>query len=190
MAANIDNTGGPRGTPLRAIGWSVPAFLLLLPFVANAPWTLSDYVVMGLLFGIVGAGLELAVRVSDDIFDRLAAGVALAAAFLLIWINGAVGFLGGEDNPANLVFIGVLATAFLGSLLARFRSAGMARAMAATAAVQLLVGAVALAAGWGSPGSAGLYEAVMGTSVFVALWLVSGGLFRAAANKQTTTAVK
>ena len=34
--------------------------------------------------------------------------MAIVAAFLLIWINLAVGINGSEDNPANLMYGGVL----------------------------------------------------------------------------------
>lgn len=189
MAGNIEIDGGRRGIPWRIVGWSVPLLLLLLPLAANAPWTLTDFIFMGLLFVIVGLLLELAVRASGNIFYRAGAGVAVAASFLLIWVNGAVGFLGNEDNPANLMFAGVLLIAVLGSVLARFKPAGMARAMLATAAGQALVGMIALAAGLGSVElSDRLYEVVMGTSLFAALWLMSAGLFRKAAGEQISTA--
>ena len=116
------------------------------------------------------------------------AALAVAATFLLIWVNGAVGFLGNEDNPANLLFLGVIAVAVLGAVFADFQPAGMARAMFAAAAAQALVGVAALAFGLGSPGYDGLYEVVMGTTLFGALWLISGALFRKA-NAQEAAAV-
>lgn len=180
--------GGRRGIPWRLVGWGAVALILLLPLVTGAPWTLFDYIVAGGLLGGAGLVLELVVRASGSLAYRAGAGLAVAAAFLLIWVNGAVGFLGSEDNPANLMFAGVIAIAVLGSVIARFRAAGMAWAMFAAAAAQVSVGVIALALGWSSPGNAGLYEVVMGTSVFGALWLLSGGLFRKAAEKQTDTA--
>jgi hypothetical protein len=179
MAAT--DMGGKREMPWRWIGWGAAAFLLLLPLLAKAPWSGSDYAIMGVLLGSAGLLIEGAVRASGDLAYRGGAGVAIAASFLLLWVNGAVGFLGDEDNPANLLFLGVLAITIAGSVIARFRPAGMARAMFATAAAQVLVGVIALAGGLGSPGYAGLYEAVMGSSVFAGLWLLSGGLFRRAA---------
>lgn len=182
MAAINGDGGSVRtGPPWRILGWGAAGTLLLLPLLAGAPWTGSDYVVMAFLLGGAGLTLELATRASGDGFYRAGAGLAVAAAFLLLWVNGAVGFLGDEDNPANLMFLGVLAIALAGAFVAQFRPAGMARAMFATAMAQLLVGVVALAAGLGSPGYAGLYEVVLGTSVFGGLWLISGGLFRKAA---------
>lgn len=180
---------GPRGLPWRLIGWGAVALLLLLPLVLGAPWTLFDYIVAGALLGGVGLVLELVVRASGSLAYRAGAGLAVAAAFLLIWVNGAVGFLGNEDNPANLMFAGVIAVAVLGSVIAGFKAKGMAWAMSAAAAVQVSVGVIALTQGWTSPGNAGLYEVVMGTSVFGAMWLLSGGLFRKAAEKATDTAV-
>lgn len=190
MADNIEINSARRGIPWRMVGWGGVAILLLLPLVANAPWTLSDFIVMGVLLGGAGLMIELAVRASSSLAYRAGAGLAVAASFLLIWVNGAVGFLGNEDNIANLIFAGVLLIAVLGSVLAGFRAAGMAKAMFATAAAQTLVGVIALAAKLGSPGDAGLYEAVMGTSLFAALWLLSAGLFRKAAGDQTARAME
>ena len=52
--------------------------------------------------------------------------VAALGAFFLVWVNGAVGIIGNEENQANLLFFGVLAVAVVGSLIARFRAKGMA----------------------------------------------------------------
>src|SRR5688572_8042949 len=59
---------------------------------------------------------------------RFAVGVALAAALFLVWMNLAVGLIGTEDNPANLLYGGVLAVGIIGAIIARFRPHGMARA--------------------------------------------------------------
>ena len=107
--------------------------------------------------------------------------VATAAAILLVLVNLAVGFLGSEDNPANAIFLAVIATAIVGMIAARGRPRGMAKAMLATAAVQLVVGAFALAASLGASGWKGLYEVVLGTTGFGALWLLAAWLFRRAA---------
>ena len=49
--------------------------------------------------------------------------------------------------------------------------------MLAAATAQMLAGAIGFAAGWASPGAQGVYEVVMGTSLFTALWLGSAALF-------------
>ena len=40
---------------------------------------------------------------------RWAVGVALAAAFILFWVNGAVGIIGADGDDANSMYYGVLA---------------------------------------------------------------------------------
>lgn len=182
-------TGGKRsGIPWRVLGWGGVAVLLTIPLIARFPWTLSDFIVAGAMLGGSGLVLELLVRVSPNVFYRIGAGFAVLAALGLVWVNGAVGFLGGEDNPANLMFGGVIAVAVLGSVIGGFKAGGMARAMFAAAAAQVAVGLIGLAAGWASPGGEGVKEVAVGTILFGGLWLVSGGLFRRAARTQALAA--
>lgn len=189
--AGIGEEGTARrgsSNPWRIAGWSLAVGLLLAPLISmrytsEVNWTLSDFVVMGLLFGLVGLAVELAVRASGSWAFRGGAAVAIVTAFLLIWVNLAVGILGGEANPANLLFLGVIAVAVVGAVLGRFRASGMARAMTAAAVAQLLVGAVALIGGLGSPGTAGVYEAAVAGLLFGGLWLGSGWLFSRAARR-------
>ena len=189
-----NNSDEWRGSPWRIAVWGVAALLLLLPLVAmqftgEVVWGATDFIVFGAMLATACGTFELAARMTGNIVYRAAVGVAVAAAFLLVWVNLAVGFLGSERNPANLMFGGVLAIAIVGSIIARFQPAGMAKAMYATAAAQGLVGVIGLAAGLGSAGYDGIYEVVMGTSLFAALWLASAWLFgKAGANSSLAAA--
>jgi hypothetical protein len=109
---------------------------------------------------------------------RFAAGIALAAAFILVWVNGAVGIIGDEGNDANLMFFGVLAVGVIGSVVARFHPRGMARAMLVTAMAQAAAAAVAVIAGLGATGPAWPGDVLVLTTFFVLMWLVSAWLFR------------
>ena len=72
--------------------------------------------------------------VAEQYRVRLAAGLALAAAFLITWLNAAAGLIGIEDDdPANLLCVGVLAIGLMGAIAARFQPLGLARALFATA---------------------------------------------------------
>lgn len=178
-----DMTRG-RGYGWRIALWGGAAALLLLPLIAmqftsEVAWTRSDFVIMGVMLAAVCGGIELAVRMSRHHAARAAAGVALVTAFLLTWMNLAVGVIGNENNPLNLMFAGVVAVAFLGAALARFRPGGMAVAMAATALAQTLAAVVAQAYGH--------FTWVL-TAVFVGLWLGSAWLFRKAARDQAAPA--
>ena len=175
MAKEAETTGARRGIPWRMLGWGTAALLLLLPLVANAPWTGSDFVVAGVLFGSVGLAFELIVRKSSNLAYRLGAGVAVIAAFLTIWVNGAVGMIGSEGNPYNLLFGGVLAIALIGAIAARFRPAGMARAMIAAAIAQVVLAALGLATD--------MLGAVL-SMAFAAPWLLSAALLWKAARAQ------
>jgi hypothetical protein len=160
------------------------AFLLLIPLVAmqftkEVVWTLADFAIAGgLLFG---TGLTYAVvsRMGSNGSYRLAVGVAVAAGLLLIWGNLAVGFIGSEDNPANLLFGAVPVVAFVGALVARFRPLGMARVMFAAALTQFAVPLVA-AAIWRPEVNLGMLYVLVLNTVFAGIWVTSGWLFRRA----------
>ena len=175
---------GPHGSRWRKAAWAAAALVLLVPLIATlatdeVDWSVADFVIAGaLLFG-VGIAMELATRTSNDTAYRWAVGLALAAAFLLVWVNGAVGVIGSEDDSVNLLFVGVLAVGFVGALLARFRPRGMARAMAATALAQASVAVGALVAGLTSP--SGEPVEIVALWFFVALWAGSALLFHRAA---------
>ena len=169
--------GGANGwSRWRMAMWGVAAFLLLLPLVAmqftsEVDWRAGDFIVFGVMLGVACGTCELAARISGNGAYRAAVGIAVVISFLLVWINLAVGIIGTEDNVLNLMYGGVIAVAVVGSLVAGFRAAGMAKAMFAAAAAQLLVAVVAQIEGhftWGL------------TLFFVLLWLVSAGLFRKA----------
>ncbi len=172
-----------------AIGVALAAaFILLLPLLAmqitdEVVWDLADFAVAWTL--LVGAGLtyKLVARKMGNIAYRAAVGVAVATALLLVWMNLAVGLIGNEDNPANLMYGGVLAVGIIGALIARFQPHGMARAFFATALAQALVAVIALIAGSGYPAS-GPLEILILNGFFAALWIGSAWLFWNAAREQ------
>jgi hypothetical protein len=188
MAGKAD--GGSRRARFWRIGpWAAAALILLTPLVAmpftdEVVWDETDFAVMGaMLFGGCGA-YELAARMTGNVAYRAAAGVAVVAAFILVWMNLAVGIIGSEDNSANLMYAGVLAVGVLGAFLVRFKPRGMARALAATALAQVSVGAIALIAGLGSTGANWPQVIVVLTGFFTTLWLVSAWLFGKAAREE------
>lgn len=142
-------------------------------------WDLADFAAAGVL--LLGAALayRLAVGKAADAAYRAAAGIAVAAGLILVWMNLAVGLIGSEDNPANLMYLGVLAVGIVGALIARLRPQAMAGAMLAAALAQALVAAIALVAGLGYP-SSGPLEIVGVNGLFVALFAASAWLFRRA----------
>jgi hypothetical protein len=127
---------------------------------------------------------------SGRIAYRIGLAVALAASFLEVWINLAVGIVGSEDNPVNQGFFLVVATAWACAFTARLRAEGMARAMLAVAAVQAMLGvAVATAPSTAPVEPMGAIGVLALSGVFTALWLVSAALFHTSARREALAAV-
>lgn len=170
---------------LRIAGWSLAAILLTLPAVAmqfdsGVDWSAGDFVFAAIAFGIVGGLLELTARASASLAYRIGAAVALATAFLTIWITLAVGIIGAEDDPRNLAYFGVVGIGACSAVTALGNPRALARAMRATAGVQLLIGLLHLT------GTA--QQAVMIDGFFAMTWFVSGALFARAARERETAA--
>ena len=115
---------------------------------------------------------------------RAAVGLALATPFLLAWVIGAVGVLGVDGDPADLMYIGVLAVGIIGAIIARARPRGMARALFAAALAQALVAVIALIAGMHQAPYSSVGEILGLNGFFVALFVGSAWLFRHAAREQ------
>ena len=117
-------------------------------------------------------------RLKSETSYRFAAGIALGTAFLIVWMSIAAGLIGIEDDdPANMLYVGVLVLGFIGTLIARFKPLGMARSLFATALAQALVGAIALT----YPNTASALAIALLHGLFVALFVSSALLFRFAA---------
>ena len=181
---------GRRRNRLRWAIWGAAAGLLLVPAVAMQlgaegwDWNAFDFVVMGALLAAACGTYELAAWMSGNRAYRAAVGVAVVAAFLMAWVSLAVGIIGPEDNPLNLMYVGVYAVGFIGALVARYRARGMVLALLATAAVQALVAVVATVAAFtGGHGGIEVLRQLVLNGFFVAMWLVSALLFHRAARQ-------
>ncbi len=166
---------------LPLIPLSIPFAAMLLKIKGWA-WGPLDFVAMWTL--MVGAGFAYASITRNTVPPayRFATGLALAAAFLLVWINGAVGIIGSEENPANLLYGGVLLTGLIGTVIARFHARGMSRALFATTIAQLLVPAIALLFRK-HDFAPGLWQVFALNACFAALFAASALLFLHAARR-------
>lgn len=175
MSGNVGGDSGWRRNRWRFLGWGIAATLLLLPliamqFTAEVDWTVADFILFGAMLGTAGGVFELAAKMTPSKAYRAATGVALAAAFILVWINGAVGIIGNEENPANRMYYGVLAVGIIGAIIARRQPKGMVRATVAMAIAQILIAIIVLVVGLG--------DTFVVTGFFVLLWLTSAWLFK------------
>lgn len=148
-------------------------------FTDEVDWDLIDFAVAGgLLFG-AGFTYELLAKKGGSFAYRAGVGVAVVAALLLVWINLAVGIIGNEGNPANLMYIGVLAIGIIGAFVVRFQPHAMARVLFATALAQMLVAVIAQVAELG-------FTFIL-NGFFATLWVGAALLFRRAAHEQPGT---
>lgn len=160
------------------------ALLLMVPVALRFPWSLGDFIIMGILLFGTGLAYILVSSRAESLTYKAAVALGAGTAFLLVWVNGAVGIIGSEDNPANLLYAGVLLIGLFGSLFARFRPRGMSYVMYAAAVAQMLVPIAALIF-WRStldepPSLAGVFVL---NAFFAGLFALSGALFRRASDK-------
>ena len=117
---------------------------------------------------------------------RFATILALATAFILVWLICAVGVIGVEGDPFDLMYFGVLAVGLIGAIASRLRPHGMARALFATAFAQALVAFVALIVGKHQSSVSSVPEILILNGFFIALFLGSARLFGNAARQETS----
>ncbi|MFN3596468.1 MAG: hypothetical protein ACK41D_04285 [Rubricoccaceae bacterium] len=176
----------PVATHVRLAGWTAAALLLLAPLIAmqfsdEVAWTAGDFAFAALLVLSVGVPLELLARSRRPATYRLAAALALAVWFLTLWLTGAVGIIGSEAHPANLLYYGALGLGAVGALAARLRPRGLARVTGALALALVAFAAAALVAGWGAEAPAWPWPMLALNGFFAALLATATTLFRRAA---------
>ncbi|MBX7535306.1 hypothetical protein K3175_06500 [Qipengyuania sp. GH1] len=130
----------------RVAGWGTLLALLALPAIAmqltgEVGWTASDFVFAAILLGALGAGIELAVKVGRNGAHTFALVLTALAAFVTLWANAAVGFVG--DGPINMVFGAIIGTFLVLAALARFRPGAMFWLCCGVIAAELATGLAA-----------------------------------------------
>lgn len=170
----------------RILPWTGAAALLGAAAVASRTvagfdWTARDFAAMGILLALACLGLDVALRLAGGTLHRAALALMLVTGLAMVWINLAVGIIGSEDDPANLVFFAILAGGATGAALTRLSAAGMTLVAGQMAGATALV-ALALATG-GHPREGLL---VLG---FAGLWAAAAALLGKAAGlaRQWTT---
>ena len=92
----MDKLAAPAANRVRAVYWTVAALILLLPAIAmnltaEVAWGPGDFALMAALLGMVGLGIELALRATLTGPVRAMAIAAMIGMFLLVWAELAVG---------------------------------------------------------------------------------------------------
>lgn len=177
MTTGAKDDGAGRGRWSKLV-WGGAALLLLTPlaamqFTTEVQWGPLDFAVFATMLVTACCLYEIASRRTVGLTHRAAVSVAIVTGFLLVWATLAVGFIGDEGHPANLIYAGILAFGLVGAVVTSLRPGGMAYVLVAMAAAQALAALVAQLANWD--------QVWAPTAVFVALWLLSALLFWQAA---------
>jgi hypothetical protein len=168
-----------EGSTKRRVPLIIPCLgvlLILGPLVAQMVyeeflWRAMDFVVWTLLVGSTVSLLMLGAR-SHKKIDRLAVAVSVMTGFLTIWANLAVGIIGREDNPMNLLYFGFLAVGIVGAVISRGRSEGLVITLGMMSALHFGM-ALWLCAVLATP-------AALVTGILSALWCLAATLFHRA----------
>lgn len=153
--------------------------VLLVPLVASQVvegwnWGAGGFAMAYVLLFGTGMMYAAIARKRGEWRYKAGVGVALAGGLALGWSN--MVHVADSENPANLVYYGVLAVGGVGAWLARLQARGLARTMWAMAATLALLAVVVPS---GAPPDMARRMAI-GHGVFVALFTASGLLFRQA----------
>ena len=170
----------------------ITALILLIPllgnrFVSGWNWGLPGFFLLGTLVFAAGLTYELITRNVESVAYRAAVGVALAAALFLVWMNRVQA--ADDVNPSARMYFAVPVVGIIGVAVARLQTAGMARALFATALAQALVLAIALII-WNPEVSSSASAAARGfglNALVLVLFVGSALLFRRAARAEFTT---
>lgn len=140
-----------------------------------------EFALLGLfMFGLFATFRFLVRRASGNRFFKYGMALTLLAAFLLFWVNGAVGIIGSENNDANMLYLGVVLIVFGGIVLVRFTALKMKRVALAAACAMVMIAVVALATGLGVSGPIWPWDVVWITAFFSGMWFLASWFFNKA----------
>ncbi|WP_069132144.1 hypothetical protein [Rhodohalobacter halophilus] len=157
--------------------------LLLIPFTAmqfskDVVWSLSDFIIAGILIFGTGLSYILITNLFKSSTFRIAVGFSLLSGLFLIWSNMAVGLIGSENNPINLLYFLVIFTGIAGAFISRFKPRGLANTMFSAATVTFVIAISALLTGAQHLPHSSVYEILAVNGFFITLFIVGGMLFR------------
>lgn len=151
-----------------------------MQFGDEVNWSIMDFIVAGVLLSGAGLVFLFLINKSNNNIYKIGAGIAVGTALFMMWVNLAVGIIGNEENPANIMYLVVLVVGITGVIISRFKPQGISFALLATAITQVIVVVIAYFEGNGNTFKE-LREMILVNGFFIVLWLIAALLFRKAA---------
>lgn len=102
--------------------------------------------------------------------------MSVMGGFLMVWANLAVGIIGNEEDPRNLMFYGVLLIGVVGALVTKFNARGLTWTVRTMAAAQVVIFLVSALLDWAL--------LPVFTVFYVSLWVIAGELFKKSINTE------
>lgn len=161
---------------------SVPLIAML--FTPRVNWDFFDFAIAGIIIFAHAYTFRAVTLQSDQFIFKIAMGFALLSGLFLLWSNLAVGIIGAEDNPANVMYLFVFLIGLMGSFLARFRAQQMSVVLFITAAAQALTVIIALSMGMQNYPHSSVMEIFAVNGFFIVLFSTAGLLFKQAAKEE------
>jgi hypothetical protein len=154
--------------------------LLMVPLVASRVvdgwnWPARAFVFTYVMFFGTGMAYALIAKKMGAWAYKAGVGLALVTGFVMGWSN--MVHMSEADNPAYLVYFGVIAAGGVRAWLARLEARGLARVLFGMAAALAVVTVIAVMLSSDAPSGLPRNVAVM-HAVLVALFTASGLLFR------------
>ncbi|MFN1835124.1 hypothetical protein AB2B38_007680 [Balneola sp. MJW-20] len=161
---------------ITAVLLSIP--LTVMQFTNEVVWSGSDFLIAGLLLFGAGAAYVLIRQRMDNSLYRIATGLGTAAMLFLLWSNGAVGLIGSENDPANLMYLGVIAVGLIGALISGLKPRGLSYTFFAMSVSLLIITVIALITGMQNLPGSSVNEILAVNGVFIVLFTLPAILYR------------
>ncbi len=156
--------------------------LIAMQFTSEVNWTFFDFIAMGILLFVAGITYEFFASRAGSLAFKGAAALAVGTCLVLTWINLAVGIIGNENNPINLLYFLVPMILFIGAIWSRFNTDALARTLFFSAFALALIPITALVINRPSISTEnelfGVLSVLMLNGFFVVLLVGSGLLFK------------
>jgi hypothetical protein len=161
---------------------SIP--LIAMQFTDEVAWSFLDFVIAGIFLSGSGITFGLIARRLADSSYRYGVGLGVLASLALMWVNGAVGIIGSENNDINVLYALVIAAVFFGGIVSRLNPRGLAITMFLAAGIQFIIPIIGLFVWkWTGMshqefwGAGSILRTFVFNSMFMMMYLVAGLLF-------------